>query len=73
MRIFFSILLIVILFSCSDRKQRSMTELEFKMNEIAEQYVKLVLEIALYKPEYVDAYYGPEEWKPAESSKQKIF
>ena len=72
MRIFFSILLIVILFSCSDRKQRSINELEFKMNEIAEQYVKLVLEIGLYKPEYVDAYYGSEEWKPAESSKQKI-
>ncbi len=72
MRIFFSILLIIILFSCSDRKQKSISELEFKMNEIAEQYVKLVLEIGLYKPGYVDAYYGPAEWKPDESSKQEI-
>lgn len=72
MRIFFSILLIIILFSCSDRTQKSISELEFKMNEIAEQYVKLVLEIDLYKPGYVDAYYGPEEWKPDESSKQEI-
>ena len=73
MRIFLSILLILILFvSCSDKKQKSINELEFKMNEIAEQYVKLVLEIGLYKPDYVDAYYGPAEWKPDESSKQEI-
>jgi hypothetical protein len=73
MRIFLSIFLILILFiSCSDKKQKSINELEFKMNEIAEQYVKLVLEIGLYKPDYVDAYYGPAEWKPDESSKQEI-
>lgn len=72
MRIFFTILLIIILFSCSDNKQKSISELEFKMNEIAEQYVKLVLEIGLYKPGYVDVYYGPEEWKPVELSKQEI-
>jgi hypothetical protein len=73
MRIFLSILLILILFvSCSDKKQKSINELDFKMNEIAEQYVKLVLEIGLYKPDYVDAYYGPAEWKPDESSKQEI-
>jgi hypothetical protein len=72
MRTFFSILLILILFSCSDRKQKSIGELEFIMNEIAEQYVKLVLKIGLYKPDYVDAYYGPVEWKPDESSKQEI-
>ncbi len=42
------------------------------MNDIAEQYVKLVLEIGLYKPDYVDAYYGPAEWKPDKSSKQEI-
>ncbi|PLX15155.1 MAG: hypothetical protein C0597_09170 [Marinilabiliales bacterium] len=34
-------------------------------NLIAEKYVKLVLEVGLYDPYFVDAYYGPEEWKPA--------
>ena len=58
MRNFLSILLVVILFSCSDNKQKSISELEFMMNQIAEQYVKLVLEIDLYKPGYFDAYYG---------------
>ena len=34
------------------------------MNDIAEQYIKLVLKLGLYDADYVDAYYGPEEWKP---------
>lgn len=34
------------------------------VNEIAEKYVKLVLEIGQYNGDFVDAYYGPEEWKP---------
>jgi hypothetical protein len=34
------------------------------MHEIAESYVKLVLKVGLYDPDYVDAYYGPEEWNP---------
>jgi hypothetical protein len=34
------------------------------MNEIAENYVRLVLEIGQYDSDIVDAYYGPEEWKP---------
>ena len=31
----------------------------------AESYVKLCLELGLYDPDYVDAYYGPPEWRPA--------
>jgi hypothetical protein len=34
------------------------------MDTIAENYVKLVLEIGQYDGDFVDAYYGPEEWKP---------
>jgi hypothetical protein len=32
---------------------------------VAESYVKLSLELGLYDPDYVDAYSGPPEWKPA--------
>jgi hypothetical protein len=32
---------------------------------VAEDYVKLSLELGLYDPDYVDAYSGPPEWKPA--------
>jgi len=35
------------------------------MNSIAERYVKLVLKLGLYDPDYVDAYYGPDAWKPS--------
>jgi hypothetical protein len=40
------------------------------MNAIAEQYVKLVLAVGQHDPAYVDAYYGPPEWK-AEAEKGK--
>jgi len=33
------------------------------VNEIAEAYVKLVLALGQHDPDYVDAYYGPPEWK----------
>ena len=57
--------------SCGDRKeQRQQSDLEIKMNSIAEEYVKLVLKIGQYDPVYVDAYYGPKEWKPAEQKLQ---
>ncbi|HMC02136.1 MAG TPA: hypothetical protein VKN14_13950 [Flavobacteriaceae bacterium] len=36
------------------------------IDEIAENYVRLVLEIGQYDDVFVDAYFGPEEWKPTE-------
>jgi hypothetical protein len=36
------------------------------VNEIAEGYVKLVLAMGQHDPDYVDAYYGPQEWKKPE-------
>jgi hypothetical protein len=33
------------------------------MNSIAERYVKLVLAVGQHDADYVDAYYGPPEWK----------
>jgi len=37
------------------------------MKAIAERYVKLILGIGHHDPNYVDAYYGPPEWKPAKA------
>jgi hypothetical protein len=40
------------------------------MNGIAERYVKLVLALGQHDADYVDAYYGPPDWKKeAESAK----
>lgn len=35
------------------------------MNTVAEGYVKLVLALGRHDPDYVDAYYGPPEWRKA--------
>jgi len=36
------------------------------VNDIAESYVKLVLEIGLYDGDYVDSYFGPPQWQPSD-------
>jgi hypothetical protein len=36
----------------------------FDMNAIAERYVKLVLKVGQHDPDFVDAYYGDDKWKP---------
>lgn len=43
------------------------------MNTIAEAYVKLALALGGHDANYVDAYYGPPEWKPdAEQTKRPL-
>jgi hypothetical protein len=62
-------LTLVTITSCSKSKTSGANnELDNKMNRIAENYVKLVLKVGLYDPGYVDAYYGPTEWKPETAS-----
>jgi hypothetical protein len=58
------LVLILFSFSCSQKKEPvQLSELEVKMNAIAEDYVKLVLNIGQYDADFVDAYYGPKEWR----------
>ena len=43
------------------------------MNAVAEQYVHLVLALGQHDPDYVDAFYGPAEWKTqAEKEKKSL-
>jgi hypothetical protein len=43
------------------------------MNDVAPAYVKLVLAVGQYDKDYVDAFYGPPEWKrEAEASKRPL-
>ncbi|HVO75182.1 MAG TPA: hypothetical protein VMT35_14225 [Ignavibacteriaceae bacterium] len=56
-----------IFLSCTKEKNNgSLNEFEKKMDKISEQYIKLVLNAGKYDPDFVDAYYGPKELKPAE-------
>src|SRR5829696_2872098 len=40
------------------------------MNDVAERYVKLVLAVGQHDGDYVDAYYGPPEWKQQAESRK---
>jgi len=40
------------------------------MNTVAERYVRLVLALGQHDPDYVDAFYGPSDWK-TEAEQQK--
>ena len=43
------------------------------MNGIAERYAHLVLALGQHDPDYVDAFYGPPEWKTqAEKEKKSL-
>ncbi len=42
------------------------------VNKIAEAYVKLVLAMGQNDPDYVDAYYGPPEWKEQSEHKKPL-
>ncbi len=59
MKILFCIF-IVAMVSFSQKRNRTIT-----MDGIAEQYVRLILDIGQHDPDYVDAYYGPKEWQDA--------
>jgi hypothetical protein len=70
-RIIILLFFIVLIVSCGEKKEeKPKSDLEIKMNGIAEGYVKLVLEVGKYDPNFVDAYYGPKEWKPKDTNLQ---
>ena len=70
-KVIYLLIFILLVLSCSEKKdQRQQSDVELKMNSIAEGYVKLVLEVGKYDINYVDAYYGPKEWKPKEANLQ---
>jgi hypothetical protein len=41
------------------------------MDDLAERYVKLVLAVGVHDADYVDAYYGPPEWREAANAARR--
>ncbi len=41
------------------------------MTDLAERYVKLVLAVGVHDADYVDAYYGPPEWRVAAAEQRR--
>ena len=62
----FLVLICLLLANCSSKLKPDSIEV------IAEEYVRLVLQVGQYDSAVVDAYFGPEEWKPNEQ-KAAIF
>ena len=58
----------VFAFACSPPSKGSA-----EMDIVARDYVKFVLEVGLYDSDFIDAYYGPEELKPAADRKEAEF
>jgi hypothetical protein len=54
----------LLLAGCAARQAAPMHK-EDPMKRIAESYVKLVLAVGQHDADYVDAYYGPPEWRAA--------
>ncbi len=52
------------LVACSTARQESPAKPT--MDNLAERYVKALLRLGQYDADIVDAYYGPEEWKPTQ-------
>ena len=65
---FFLVLFTLLLSSCKKEVSKKIS-----LDEIAEDYVRIVLRIGQYDPDFVDAYYGPEEWKPTPISENSTF
>jgi len=63
-----AIFLIAGLISCK-RPERTQKK---NLDDIANQYVKLSLEIGQYNKDFVDAYYGPKQWKPEDSTEASL-
>lgn len=58
----------LVLFACKEEEKEKIS-----LDEIAENYVRIVLRIGQYDTDFVDAYYGPEEWKPAPIAENSVF
>ncbi len=63
----------LLLFSSCAKKNNSFNndELDKKMNNISENYVKLVLRAGQTDKDFVDAYYGPTAWEPKDKLETK--
>ncbi|HEX4964074.1 MAG TPA: hypothetical protein VF173_24830 [Thermoanaerobaculia bacterium] len=59
------LLLLLLLAGCAVSPATPARKDSFDMNRAAESYVKLVLAVGQHDTDYVDAFYGPPEWRAA--------
>ncbi len=57
------VLLVSMLTGCQPSEEPTPEKLSTDMNAVAESFVKLVLAVGQHDRDYVDAYFGPEDWR----------
>lgn len=65
LRSLYAIVILAIVIACG--KSEEETDESLTINQIGEKYVSLMLYIGQYDEDFIDAYYGPEQLKPAAS------
>jgi len=73
---FIVLLSLFILIGCTKESVKSdemltPQSIEETINKFAESYVKIMLGMDIHEPGYVDAYYGPQEYKDEANAMQK--
>jgi hypothetical protein len=66
--LFFVSALLFIVSACNHSENTEITDLD----DIASHYVELALEIGQYHPDFIDAYYGPENWNPKQQVRKAL-
>ena len=67
-----SLIILLLLAGCAaHRMAQPGREDSTSMNRIAESYVKLALALGQHDTDYVDAYYGPPEWRAEAEAKKR--
>jgi hypothetical protein len=69
--IFAAVLAVTVFAATSLTAAAEMADPASGIDKIAERYVKLVLAMGQHDADYVDAYYGPPEWKTQAAGEQK--
>ncbi len=54
---------LALLLACASCTQQAQVDAVTQMDPLAEQYVRLALALGQHDEHYVDAYFGPEEWR----------
>ncbi|MER2996987.1 hypothetical protein [Pontibacter populi] len=58
------LIMLIACWACTSTKSEVENTDVVTMDQLAERYVKAVLKLGQYDSDIVDAYYGPEEWRP---------
>src|SRR5437762_7010087 len=62
---------LILLIACASLMSSAVVRAADNLNAVAEQYVHLVLALGQHDPDYVDAFYGPAEWKTQTEKEKK--